>query len=167
MVEAGMIDKLNFIKEHLLYDKNTGIFYWNVDRKKVKKGDIAGGLSSEGYIQIRILGKKMTAHRMAWLLHYGTLPKNNIDHINEIKTDNRIENLREATPSENMRNYTNNVKNTSGYKNVVWNKKASKWQVGLRVEGKKKHIGMFAFINDAIIAAQNARQQFHKEFAKG
>ena len=161
-----MIDKLNFIKEHLLYNKNTGIFYWNVNRQKIQKGSIAGGLSSEGYIQIRVLGKKMSAHRMAQLLHYGTLP-NNIDHINGIKTDNRIENLREATQSENMRNYAHNTKNTSGYKNVVWNKKAFKWQVGLRVEGKKKHIGLFNSINEAVEAAQNARQQFHGAFAKG
>ena len=161
-----MIDKLNFIKEHLLYNKNTGIFYWNVNRQKIQKGSIAGGLSSEGYIQIRVLGKKMSAHRMAWLLHYGTLP-NNIDHINGIKTDNRIENLREATQSENMRNYAHNTKNTSDYKNVVWNKKAFKWQVGLRVEGKKKHIGLFNSINEAVEAAQSARQQFHGAFAKG
>ena len=161
------MDKLHFIKEHLLYNKNTGIFYWNVNRQKIQKGSIAGGLSGEGYIQIRVLGKKMGAHRMAWLLHYGTLPKNQLDHINEIKTDNRIENLREATHSQNMRNYTHNVKNTSGYKNVVWSKKSSKWQVGLRVNGKKKHIGLFNSINEAVEAAQSARQQFHGAFAKG
>lgn len=91
------------LKEILHYNPNTGAFTWKIcPRKSIKEGSIAGRLSR--YIQIQYKGKKYYAHRLAWLYMYGKLPKNQIDHINRDKTDNRISNLRDVTHFENQQN---------------------------------------------------------------
>ena len=86
------------LKEVLNYDENTGIF------TNCKTGKIMGiGGNSHGYIALSIFGKRYLAHRIAWLYVYGEFPKNQIDHINHDKVDNRIENLRDITARENLK----------------------------------------------------------------
>ena len=85
----------------LLYKENR---YGSCNRLMNKKGDEAGCLSaSSGYITIGVHGKSYRAHHLVWLYHYGVLPKM-LDHINNIRHDNRIENLRETTHAENQLN---------------------------------------------------------------
>jgi len=94
------------LKEILDYNQHTGLFTW----KKIKKysnrsvGDIAGSLSL-GYVVIGIDKKIYKAHRLAWLYVYGEFPKEQLDHINGNKEDNRICNLREANQSQNNFNF--------------------------------------------------------------
>jgi len=94
------------LKELLNYNETTGAFTWKVTPKsyRVAVGDVAGGVHSKGYIHIKIDGVTRFAHRLAWLYVFGSLPKQQIDHINRIKTDNRISNLRDVSATENNRN---------------------------------------------------------------
>lgn len=95
-----------YLKERLTYNPQTGVFIWNSSNIKghVKKGKIAGSKDSRGYIKIQIDRKDYTAHRLAWLYEYGEWPKYTIDHINRIKYDNSINNLRDVTQAENNKN---------------------------------------------------------------
>jgi hypothetical protein len=148
-----------------LFDYRDGNLYWkNDNRAKKIKGLIAGYLKQDGYIGIRYMGKLYQAHRLVYLFHYGYLPEQ-IDHINTIKNDNRIENLRPCDSSNNHLNVSMISSNSSGHKNVTWHKKAKKWQVGFVLKGKFKHFGIYLDLELADLVAQEARNKYHKEFA--
>lgn len=92
----------NTLKELFDYNPDTGLFTWKVAKaRRIKAGDVAGNLNNTGYIHIRVDGKNYQAHRLAWLYTHGKFPDNCIDHINGIKDDNRISNLRDVTTQEN------------------------------------------------------------------
>ena len=92
------------LNEILDYDPKTGEFVWKVRvNSKVPKGSIAGADHNKGYVHITIKGKKYLAHRLAWFSINKYWPTY-IDHINGNRKDNRIENLREVTCSENLHN---------------------------------------------------------------
>jgi hypothetical protein len=153
------------LKEYLHYCPETGVFTWKKNRPNgVKVGDKAG-VNRSGYLVFSLKNKQRIAHRMAFLYMEGRLPKNYIDHINGDKADNRWQNLREATNSENQRNRLGTGSNT-GVKNVTFVPKRNKFQVSLKVEGKEKFIGYFDDIELAELAAIAARERFHGAFAK-
>lgn len=78
------------LKLHLDYNQNTGVFIRRISLcNRVKIGDVAGNTNLQGYVAIRVLGKLYKAHRLAWLYVYGEFPRD-IDHINGVKSDNRI-----------------------------------------------------------------------------
>lgn len=135
------------LKELLHYDESTGVFTRRVALcNKVKVGDIAGTTEKEEYVRIEIDGKKYKAHRLAWLYVYGNFPEQQIDHINSIKNDNRIANLRDVSQSVNMRNIHKPNKDsiTSQYRGVSWHKHAKKWVAQVVVDGRKVHLGYFS-----------------------
>lgn len=135
---------LGRLKELLDYDPDTGIFTWKVWRGgSAVAGSVAGNIDSHGHRQIKIDQIRYMAHRLAWLYFYGQLPNEEIDHINTIKNDNRINNLRMATHSQNMMHRGKNNNNTSGYKGVFWLKCASKWMAIIRVNRKRIYLGLF------------------------
>jgi len=88
------------VKELLQYETETGVFY-------TLNGKVSGGKNSKGYVLLRVKGEKHYAHRVAWLYVNGEWPVNQIDHINGIKSDNRIENLRQVTHQQNQFNKAN------------------------------------------------------------
>ena len=98
------------LKQILYYNKDTGFFVYikdifNLDTKfVVRAGDIAGSIDNQGYVSITIKGKRYSLHRLAWLYTYGHFPKQQIDHINRIRNDNRIINLRDVSGKVNMSN---------------------------------------------------------------
>jgi len=104
---------------------------------------IAGGYDSAGYICVRVNYKTFKAHRLIWLYVYGEWPKGEIDHINGIKDDNRIENLRDVSKSINQRNSKMRKNNTSGITGVIWDKANSKWLPLIHFDGKPKYLGRF------------------------
>lgn len=134
----------------LNYNKETGVFTWKHDGTRgVKAGDVAGAKTKDGYIMLSIKGKKILAHRVAWLFANKEFAQGNIDHINRNKSDNKIANLRLANASENAQNRLKNSKNTSGYKGVTWHKRDKKWQAAITVQSKVIHLGYYANVEDA------------------
>ena len=92
------------LQRQLTYCPATGVFRWRVDHSRVRIGDIAGTLNSRGYRKIEVGGRSYAAHRLAWLFVNGKWPSADIDHINRIKDDNRIANLRDVSRAINNRN---------------------------------------------------------------
>ena len=90
--------------ELLSYDPLTGSLTWKINRGSAKLGSLAGTMHGSGYLVIRIDRKLYQAHRICWLLFHGSFPENELDHKNLIKYDNRLENLRLATRSQNSFN---------------------------------------------------------------
>ena len=141
------------------YDQETGVFTRQISKGTQKAGSVAGGFDKNGYVRIKIDGKFYKAHRVAWFYVNGVWPKNEIDHINGIPSDNRIANLREATRLENCQNRSINVDNKSGYRGVHWHKQCSKWAAHIRHQGKKIYLGLFETAQEAGFAAETARQK--------
>lgn len=141
------------LKELLTYDNKSGVFIWKVKpSKKVKAGSVAGTLSLQGYIKIRIFGKEYRAHRLAWMYEYGEFPNGILDHIDQNKLNNSINNLRIVSISENGHNTKLYSTNKSGHKNVFWDKRVGKYSVSLCFNNKPKRIGYYMTLEDAIEA---------------
>lgn len=154
------------LKSALNYDNETGIFTWKISsNRKIKINSIAGCFVN-GYIRIVFNKKRYLAHRLAWLYTYGYMPKQQIDHINGNRSDNRICNLREANASQNQYNKKLNLNNTSGVKGVVFDKETKKWRVRITVNKKIISLGYYDNLNDAKTVIENSRIQHHWEFAR-
>ena len=152
------------LKELLHYDHDTGIFTNLKSRgKRIKIGSVAGTKNSNGYVHIQIDYKKYQAHRLIWLYVYGEFPEKSLDHINEVKDDNRLVNLRLATHQENHQNQSSpQTNNTSGYLGVYWHKGAKKWRAQIQVNGKKKYLGYFDTAEEASKAYVTAKRKLHQ-----
>jgi hypothetical protein len=149
------------LKELLHYDPDTGVFSHILSRHGVTINAKAGCLHQKGYVRISVKCIKYEAHRLAWLYMYGVWPKDQIDHINQIKSDNRITNLRESNSSLNQQNTNLRADNTSGYKGVSWRKGINKWVVCIYLNNTKIHLGYFDNLDDAIAARKQAEEQLH------
>lgn len=140
------------VRSLLSYEPSTGVFTWKIQRGRARAGDVAGCVARNkiGYawVQIRLLGKLYSAHRLAWLHHYGEWP-NIIDHLNQDSTDNRISNLRDTTHVLNSRNQHMKSTNTSGITGVYWDERNKKWVAEVKVNSAKNHLGRFENIHDA------------------
>lgn len=148
----------------LHYDPVTGILTWKVYRNPMAvKDQVAGYLGNQGYLVIRLLGKDYQAHRLAWLLHYGHWPIEQLDHINHVRTDNRICNLREVTQSANLKNKSKSKANSSNhtgvYKTAVGN-----WIARICVDRRQINLGTFKSLEEAVAAREAANKQhlFHQ-----
>lgn len=160
-----MNDKTLFMLCRESFDYVEGNLIWKVIKSRVRIGTIAGSISGRGYVNIKLNQKAYLAHRLVYLWHYGYLPAV-LDHINGDPRDNRIENLRAATPSQNQHNRSLNRNNTSGYKGVCWNKGSKKWQAKVKKNNVYKHLGFFDDILDAAKVVADYRIEMHGEFAK-
>ena len=151
----------------IAYNPATGDFTWKVSRGTVKAGDSAGSIS-DGYLRIKFSGQRVFAHRLAWLFMYGRMPKDQIDHIDGDRTNNRITNLREVDHKTNHRNLRISPFNTSGVMGVGWHKPDQRWQARIKVDGLLMHLGNFADWFDAVCArkAAEAVYGFHKNHGK-
>ena len=154
------------LRELLDYDPATGVFTWKVSRGPARVGSVAGWKETRGHICIEVDGRSYKAHRLAWLYVSGKWPRDQIDHINCVRTDNRIVNLREATSAENAANSLTYRNNTSGFKGVNWHKKTGKWRAYIGVEGRITHLGLFARVEDAAAAYAEASARLHEDFGR-
>lgn len=168
-----------YLKSILDYNSVTGVFTWRqrpIDHFNSNHGHavwnsrypgtIAGTVTVFGYWQIRINGKSYRAHRLAWFYIHGEWPKDQIDHIDGNKLNNRIDNLRKANNSENNRNVGLKKSNKSGYKGVSWNNREEKWQVFIKLKGKNKNLGYFKDVIEAHKAYCKAAKFYFGEFSR-
>lgn len=142
-----------------------GELFWKIKpARRVDIGDKVGSLDNK-YLRVRRKDKSYLVHRIIFLMHHRYLPYE-IDHINGNKLDNRIENLREATRSQNQCNKTMMTNNTSGYRGVSWNNQKNKWAVRVTVAKKVYRLGFFDDPEIAGAVAREARTKLHGEFAR-
>lgn len=152
------------LKELLRYESETGIFT-RICRQSsnAKVGDTPGRLDTHGYLCFYVDGQIHRSHRLAWLYVNGEFPEGDLDHINTIKTDNRIVNLRIADRSENMQNrrsaYANNK---SGFLGVYFHKPLNKFTAQIRIDGRNTHLGLFKTPEQAHQAYVAAKRKHHK-----
>ncbi|ECF5934230.1 Pathogenesis-related transcriptional factor and ERF protein [Salmonella enterica subsp. diarizonae] len=155
----------SYLHQILNYEPETGVFTWKSPGNRAFIGRVAGCLDREGYVYFYVNKKRYFAHRLAWLYVYGFWPANLIDHVNGVRSDNRIINLREATRTECNRNSRRSKKNTSGVKGVHWSKNEKKWRARCGFNGKQHSLGYFLNITDAERAVIVFRKKHHGEFA--
>lgn len=154
-------DKLRELLEYCPY---TGVFTWKVDSKSAAGLKPVAGYPSQGYIRIHTYGGNYWAHRLVWLYVFGYFPDSDIEHINGVRDDNRLKNLRLATRSRNMQNTSKHRDNSSGYKGVDWNKKKGKWRGRVSCLGRTYQC-MADDINVCIAFVHDVRVSLHGEFA--
>lgn len=171
-----MTDELpptELLRKLLRYEPETGKLFWKErsvdmfsDGKQTAEhncaswnekyaGKEAFTAGDRGYKQGLILGRNYKAHRVIWALVNGEWP-DNIDHINGIRDDNRIDNLRSVSQAENNRNAKRRSNNTSGVCGVHWYKRGNKWVAQIRADGNIKHLGYFTDFDDAVAARKEA-----------
>ena len=149
------------LRELLNYDRETGVFTRNEDRGGYAAGS-ASGCKSHGYLTIKVDRIAYQAHRLAWLYVYGRWPRDQIDHINGIRDDNRIVNLREATGAKNQQNRRRaTANNTTGVLGVSWHKRDKKFRASIQISGENKHIGYFNTAAAASLAYVTAKRKLH------
>lgn len=136
--------ELESIENFISYNHETGMF--SIIKKTGNRsvlGPLQGRTDSRGYQQVSYMGKAFLAHRLAWYFVHRKWPENEIDHINGVKIDNRIANLREATRSQNIKNRGPHKNIISGLKGVYWLKGRNKYQAAIWIDGKRKALGVF------------------------
>ena len=148
-------------------DFETGVLVWkdcplmNASWRKKHAGKPAFNVPCpHGYLRGRLDRRQFKAHRVIWALYHGEWPDGEIDHINGIRDDNRIANLRLVNPVENQRNQALRSDNTSGISGVCWIAKRQKWEARVKLQGRCKHLGYF----DEIEAAASARAQILRAY---
>jgi len=146
-----------------IFEIKDGQLYWKIKpSSKIHKGTICGTWN-KGYCFVSINKKKYLAHRLIFMMNYGYLPEF-LDHIDGNPSNNLIENLRPASKSENACNRKLSILNKSKIKNVNWKK--NKWCVQIQINKQKIHIGYYKDIELAKLAAIEARNKYHGQFAR-
>lgn len=155
---------LSLIHRRYSYDKLTGALVWRSEASPSRAGQAAGGIDSSGYIQISIKGTLYLAHRLIWMLHHGEAIPDVIDHINGVRRDNRIENLRAADGFINAQNTkAAPVSNKhSGMQGVSRVTRSSRWQARIRAYGVCHYLGTFDTPEQAHVAYLDAKKRFHQ-----
>lgn len=154
------------LKELLSYDPSTGAFTWVAPLStRMKAGDLAGYLRKDGYIQIYLEGVRYMAHRLAVLWVKGQFPTDKVDHKNNVRSDNRWDNLREGTQSFNMQNLKKAHKDSvTGLLGAY--PYGDKFRAQIMVSGKLKNLGLFDTAEKAHSEYMAAKAVYHEGMVK-
>lgn len=156
---------LRAMKLRYRYDEINGRLVWEKPLRNMTKkpGDIVGGKTSRRYASVFLLGHRFSVHRLIWLWHHGHYPTGNIDHINGNQHDNRIENLRIATPAQNAANRVRKSKHGPG----VSVGSDGKYTARITIPATKKrlYLGRFSTSAEAEAAFIGASIVLHGEFS--
>lgn len=159
------------VARKLDYNPETGLFRWKYrpDRSKQWNTRYAGteaGQINNGYISVQLDGKGTACNgsRLAWLLHYGEMPPAQVDHINGVRHDNRIANLRLATNAENNMNRAAQKNNQCGIRGLTLHPTAG-WRVRCQSHGINHDLGYFQDLDEAIAARKALEEKLHGQFA--
>lgn len=164
---AKPLPSIEHLRQRLRYEPETGkLFRLDCEgmpqqwRTRWVGKEAFTSVGGSGYFQGWIGGALHTAHRVAWAIHHGKWPTDQIDHINGVKTDNRITNLREVSNQQNQQNATMRKNNTSGVTGVYWYKDGKKWHAQIRVGKKRMHLGYFDTLEEAAAVRKQADVQY-------
>ena len=156
LMQENLLDIFEYKDGELYFKKRLG--------SRTKMNEPSGNIYNTGYKRVHLLGKKYYIHRLIWLYHNGYMPEF-IDHIDGNKLNNKIENLRACSKSQNGFNQKPRKNNTSGVKNLYWSSHFKKWLVKLQINNVVKHIGYFVDKELAELVAIEAMDKFHGNFA--
>jgi hypothetical protein len=157
---------IDYIQKNFRYE--DGNLYRTTNKGKKKIGDKVGWLThcnGRPYWKMRMGGKMTYLHHAIFVLHHGYKP-DYIDHIDGTPTNNRIENLRAATQSQNSANSIMSRNNTSGYKGVTYRKDTAKWQASVMVNRKHISLGSYVTKEEAYEAYKAGSQKHFGEFSR-
>jgi len=155
------------LRELLNYNPETGVFTWRLKPcDRIAAGMVAGGEGGRGYSQICIGRTRYQSHRLAWFYVYGEWPIHQIDHINLDRADNRIANLREATPSQNGSNRKSSPKTSNPLKGANWDKRKKNWVARICIDRRVICLGRFKTAEQAHDAYMQAARKLFGEFAR-
>lgn len=150
------------LRELLSYDPATGVFTRRVSVKGYRAGEVVGCRETTwGYIVIGVDRRKYQAHRLAWLYVYGVWPENDIDHRNGVRTDNRIENLRDVSRSVNLQNIRSPKSTSQTQMLGVSVYRNGRFSAQIKVAGRKRHLGYFDTKEQAHNAYLIAKARFY------
>jgi hypothetical protein len=161
LIEASL--SCSDLHEMFLYDKETGALFWrrpNPGCNNVRPGDKAGSVASTGHLDVYIRNVRCSVHRVVFCMNTGEWPKQQIDHINGIRDDNRMCNLRDCDQTLNQRNRFMSRNNTSGATGVHFLKCKNRWRATIYLGNKQKFIGTFVEFDDAVNARKAAEMKF-------
>jgi hypothetical protein len=167
------------VRKLLDYDPETGLFTWKPRTPDMFDSEVpelncklwngkfagkqAGSIGRLGYIVIMLKPTLWRAHRLAWLHYYGDIPKDDIDHINMVTSDNRIENLR-LLRGMNLCNRPKQRNNTSGYKGVSWDKRDKRYSTTVYANGKQAYRAYHLTAEEAYADYCRVAKELHGEF---
>lgn len=154
------------LREALDYDPLTGVFTWKIATGCVTVGDIADCRHRNGYIKVSIDDKRYLAHRLVFLYMTGSMPKDTVDHINMDKSDNRWDNLREATYSQNGCNRKVKKNSGTGFKGVYKYRHYDRYSARITYQGVRYNLGYYATPEEAHKAYCAKAEELHREFHK-
>lgn len=151
------------LRELFTYDSGTGHFHRKISVSNWAKAGQLAGTKCGGYIKIMIDEKNFAAHRLAWLYCTGAWPTKDIDHLNGVKHDNRIDNLRDVTRSLNIQNQRNaRLGNCSGYLGASWDQNRMNWKAQIKIGEKTLTLGRFLTPQEAHEAYLVAKRKLHE-----
>lgn len=155
------------------YDRETGVLYWRIrDHNTIRHKYVAGSIkgAKDGYKRVHVKGKAYLVHRIIMMLCFGHIPENaEIDHINHVRDDNHLANLRFVTRSENRKNQSVSSKNTSGVTGVYFSKARKKYRAQIKVNRKTIYLGIFETLEEAAAARAeaNLKYKFNNNHGEG
>ncbi len=142
-----------------------GYLIHKLPTKRARKQGARVGYLNGRYIKTKVGGKPWQLHRLIFLYHHGYIPQI-VDHIDGDPLNNRIDNLRECTISQNCMNHKLRVDSSSGHTGVTWDSQTNKWKAYISFDKQRKDLGYYISKADAIAARKEAESLFHGEFKR-
>lgn len=163
MTERESVD--DAIRRYMSYDPSTGKLRWKEKpNRNLAEGKEIGKENSWGHLCFGFRGRTWMVHRVAWFLYYGRWPEYQIDHINRVKTDNRIENLRDVPQNINQQNQGNPHRNNkAGFLGVTLrgDGRPNPYRAAIKTNGKNFNLGSFATAEEAHAVYLEAKRKIH------
>lgn len=160
----------DFAREMFDYDPETGVITRKQSRFSHLINTKVGRVLRDGYVHVEFswwsTRYRVLAHRLGWLIYHGQWPKDQLDHINGIRDDNRLCNLREATQTQNNANTRMYKNNSSGYKNIKWEPDRQRYGVFIRYDNKLHRLGRFKTLEEAISVRNAKYEEIYGEFTR-